>query len=176
MVSAVGAEQAPMSDTQLYRAAENRQTRELTNCRIARFCHNYSISALMIILNDVKQVVLQKKELMFILVEKFLTKNIKFQPKYSSSSLINRKGLTPAGKVTSKLSTSFSLKLTQRSEAKSAKRSFASKYLKFLFLTRSFASRFQLHFAQPILAKLKLTINWSPSPQGLTVSNCEKGF
>jgi len=54
MVSAVGAEQAPMSDTQLYRAAENRQTGELTNCRIARFCHNYSISALMIILNDVK--------------------------------------------------------------------------------------------------------------------------
>ena len=41
-----------------------------------------------------------KKELIIILVEKFLTKNIKFQPKYSSSSLIDRKGLTLAGKST----------------------------------------------------------------------------
>jgi len=35
-----------------------------------------------------------------------------------------------------------SLKMGERSEAKSAKRSFASKYLKILFLTQSFASRF----------------------------------
>ena len=37
------------------------------------------------------------------------------------------KGLTPAGKVTNKLVASFSLKMAERSEAKSAKRSFASK-------------------------------------------------
>jgi len=57
--------------------------------------------------------------------------------------------------------------MAERSEAKSAKRSFASKYFKFLFLTRSFASRFLLRFAQPFLAKFKWTINWSLSPQGL---------
>jgi len=57
--------------------------------------------------------------------------------------------------------------MDERSEAKSAKRSFASKYFKFLFLTRSFASLFFLRFAQPFLAKFKWTINWSLSPQGL---------
>ena len=57
--------------------------------------------------------------------------------------------------------------MAERSEAKSAKRSFASKYFKFAFLTRSFASRFLLRFAQPFLAKFKWTINWSLSPQGL---------
>jgi len=39
--------------------------------------------------------------------------------------------LTLAGKVTNLLSASVSLKMAERSEAKSAKRSFASKYLKF---------------------------------------------
>jgi len=38
-----------------------------------------------------------------------------------------------------------------------------SKYLKFWFLMRNFASRFLLRFAQPFLAKLKWTINWSLS-------------
>jgi len=49
----------------------------------------------------------------------------------------------------------MSLKMADRSEAKSAKRSFASKYFKFKFLARSFASRFLLRFAQPFLATLK---------------------
>ena len=53
--------------------------------------------------------------------------------------------------------------MAERSEAKSAKRSFASKYFKFWFLTRSFASRFLLRSAQPFLAKFKLPTNWSLS-------------
>jgi len=39
--------------------------------------------------------------------------------------------------------------MAERSEAKSAKRSFASKYFKFSFLTRSFASRFNFRFPNP---------------------------
>ena len=39
--------------------------------------------------------------------------------------------LTPAGKVTNLLAFLFSLKMAQRSEAKSAKRGFASKYFEF---------------------------------------------
>ena len=61
----------------------------------------------------------------------------------------------------------ISLKMAEQSEAKRAKRSFASKYFKIWLLTRSFASRFLLRFAQPFLAKFKWTINWSLSPQGL---------
>ena len=57
--------------------------------------------------------------------------------------------------------------MAERSEANSAKQSFASKYYIKIFLTRSFASRFKLRFAQPFLAKFKWTINWSLSPQGL---------
>jgi len=60
--------------------------------------------------------------------------------------------------------------MAERSEAKSAKRRFATKYLKILFLTRCFASRFLLRFAQPFLAKFKLTTNWSLSPQGLNTA------
>jgi len=41
--------------------------------------------------------------------------------------------LTLAGKVTNSLSTSIFLKMAERSEAKSAKRSFATKYLDFYF-------------------------------------------
>jgi len=48
--------------------------------------------------------------------------------------------------------------MAERCEAISAKRSFASKYFKFLFLTRSFASRFLLRFAQPFLARLNLQL------------------
>ena len=40
--------------------------------------------------------------------------------------------LTPAGEVTNKLSTSISLKMAERNEAKSAKQSFALKYLEIL--------------------------------------------
>ena len=58
--------------------------------------------------------------------------------------------------------------MAERSEAKSAKRSFASKYYWFLFLTRSFASRLLLRFAQPFIVTFKWTINWSLSPQGLS--------
>jgi len=57
--------------------------------------------------------------------------------------------------------------MAERSEAKNAKRSFASKYFKFSFLTRSFASRFWLRFAHPFLAKFNWTTYWSLSPQGL---------
>jgi len=57
--------------------------------------------------------------------------------------------------------------MAERSEAKNAKQSFAPKYLKFSFLTRSFASRFLLRFAQPLLAKFNRTTYWSFSPQGI---------
>ena len=57
--------------------------------------------------------------------------------------------------------------MAERCEAKGGERSFASKNFYFSFLTRSFASRFLLRFAQPFLAKFKWTINWSLSPQGL---------
>ena len=57
--------------------------------------------------------------------------------------------LTLAGNVTILMSTKTSLKMAERSEDKSSKRSFASKYvilkfkyLKFLVLAQSFASRF----------------------------------
>ena len=59
--------------------------------------------------------------------------------------------------------------MAERSEANIAKQNFASKYYKKLFLTRSFASRFKLRFAQLFLAKFKLTTNWPLSPQGLNI-------
>ena len=67
--------------------------------------------------------------------------------------------------------------MAERIEAKSAKRCFASKYLQFGFLTRSFAVRFLLRFAQPFLAKSKLTTNWpllrAEVKKALTVSECK---
>ena len=56
------------------------------------------------------------------------------------------------------------------SEAKQKTRSVASRQSsRFeVFLTRSFASRFKLRFAQLFLAKFKFTTNWPLSPQGLT--------
>jgi len=70
--------------------------------------------------------------------------------------IINIATLNPCGE-SDKLIVHFSFFLSWLSEAKikRAKRSFASKYIKFLFLTRSFASRFLLRFAQPFLAKFK---------------------
>ena len=57
--------------------------------------------------------------------------------------------------------------MAERSEAKSAKRSFSSK-IKFRdILTRSLASRFSLRYAEPFLAKFQLTTNWSFYLQGL---------
>ena len=50
--------------------------------------------------------------------------------------------------------------MAERSEAKSAKRSFTSKIKIRDILTRSFASRLYLCFVQPFLAKIKRTINW----------------
>ena len=50
--------------------------------------------------------------------------------------------LTPTGKVTNKLVALFSLKMAERSEAESVKRSFASKIKIRVILTRNFASRF----------------------------------
>ena len=63
--------------------------------------------------------------------------------------------LTLAGTATNFLSTSISLKTAERSEVESAKRSFASKFINFYFMTRSFASRFQLRFAQPFFKSAK---------------------
>jgi len=60
--------------------------------------------------------------------------------------------LTLSGKMTNKLFSWISLKIAERSEAKSAKRSFASKIKIWNVLTRSFASRFLLRFAQPFLS------------------------
>jgi len=51
-------------------------------------------------------------------------------------------GLTSTGKVTNKLVIFIWLKMAERNEAKTAKRSFASKINKEDILTRSFASRF----------------------------------
>ena len=51
--------------------------------------------------------------------------------------------------------------MAERSEAKSAKRSFVSKMIKIDYLSRRFASRFKLRYAQQFLAKLKRTTNWS---------------
>ncbi len=64
--------------------------------------------------------------------------------------------------------------MAERSEAKNAKRSFASKIKIRNILTRSVASRFLLRFAQPFLAKFKLTTNWSLSPQELILINIQK--
>jgi len=89
---------------------------------------------------------------------------------FSRSSVLlyfHNVSLTLAGKVTNLFSSSVSLKISERSEVKSAKRSFALKYSLFRFLTRSFASRFLLRYAQPFLAKLNWTINFSLSQQGL---------
>jgi len=58
--------------------------------------------------------------------------------------------------------------MAERSEAKSAKRSFVSKIEILDILTRSFASPFYLRYAQPFLSKLKSTANWSLYPLGLT--------
>ena len=46
-------------------------------------------------------------------------------------------------------------KMAERSEAQSENRSFASKYIRYIFMTRSFASRFLFQYAKRILAKLK---------------------
>jgi hypothetical protein len=62
--------------------------------------------------------------------------------------------------------------MAERSEAKRAVRSLATEKVQFLFLTRSFASRFWLRYAPPFLAKFKWKINWSLYPQGLTISHC----
>ena len=61
--------------------------------------------------------------------------------------------------------------MAYRSETKSAKLSFASKIEILGISTRSFASRFQLRYAQPFfkIMKLKLTTNWSLYPQGLSL-------
>ena len=69
--------------------------------------------------------------------------------------------LTLAGSVTNLLSTEISLKMPERSEAKSLKRSFASNYLKFWFWRE--ASLCALFFASlnNFFAKFKWTTNRS---------------
>ena len=79
--------------------------------------------------------------------------------------------INPTIKMTIKLSNLISLKVAERSEAKSAKQSFASKMNIRKILTRSFASRFYLRYDQPFLSKIKGTINRSLYAQGLTPRN-----
>ena len=59
--------------------------------------------------------------------------------------------------------------MAEHSDAKSAKRSFAQKIQIRVILTRSFASRSQLRFVPPFLAKFKRTTNWSLYPHGLRI-------
>ena len=75
--------------------------------------------------------------------------NIYFYPK----NIKLKKSLTPAGKVTNKLSTFISPKIAERSKAKSAKRSFTSKNNKSNFQLRafSFASFLLSNFEQNYL-------------------------
>ena len=65
------------------------------------------------------------------------------------------------------LSSLFSPQIAERSEAKSAKRSFASKPKTGKILRRSFASRILLRYAYLFLAKLYLTTSWSLYREGL---------
>jgi len=79
-----------------------------------------------------------------------------FQPRKLNTFLLCESGtdftiinwLEFAGKMTKLLSFLFWLKMDERTEAKSAKRIFASECFEFLFLTRSFASRFQLRYVK----------------------------
>ena len=57
--------------------------------------------------------------------------------------------------------------MAERSEAKSAERSFSSKIRLKDILMRRFASRYWLRYVQIFLAKVKWTTNWSLSPSGL---------
>jgi len=66
----------------------------------------------------------------------------------TGQKISEKEGFIIAGKMTKKLTTLISIKRAERSEAKSAKRSFASKIKIRDILTRSFASRFLLRFAQ----------------------------
>jgi hypothetical protein len=58
--------------------------------------------------------------------------------------------------------------MAERSEAKSAKRSFASKIITRDILTRSSASRYSLRYAQPFFEKFNRKINWPLESLGLT--------
>jgi len=70
-----------------------------------------------------------------LVIEKLMSTSKKFQ-EFKKNFVF-----TLAGKVANYLCSSISLKTAERSEAKGAKQRFASKYLLFEFLTRSFASR-----------------------------------
>jgi hypothetical protein len=78
---------------------------------------------------------------------------IKKKAAHRNTIMINT--CTPEGKVTNRLSSLLSLKITERSEAKRAKRRFSSK-----IKTRNI-------LAQPFLARIKRIINWSFYPLGL---------
>jgi len=58
--------------------------------------------------------------------------------------------------------------MAEQSEAKSAKRSFASKSILKNILKRSFASRYFASLRSATFGKFNWKINWSLSPQGLT--------
>jgi len=73
--------------------------------------------------------------------------------------------------MTNKLFNYILLYMAERSEAKNAKRSFASKIKIWNILTRSFASRFLLRFAQQFLIRFNQTTNRSFYPQGLNQEN-----
>jgi hypothetical protein len=67
-------------------------------------------------------------------------------------------------KIINRIHALISLKIAERSEAKSLKR----RSLKSLFFMQSFASRFLLRYAQSFKAKSKRTTYWSFS-QGLII-------
>jgi len=66
--------------------------------------------------------------------------------------------------------------MAERSEAKSAKRSFASKYLNFVYFTHSFASRFLLRFAKQFLSRFKLTNELVIFPANVKTSEATHNF
>ena len=95
----------------------------------------------------------QQSFLPSVLFRKF--RNEQYEPEFRIQQ--NRKLLIQHLQVKSPINShlQFHKKMAERSEVKSGKRSFASKNLKFKFLTRGFASRFQLRFALQFFAKLK---------------------
>ena len=64
--------------------------------------------------------------------------------------------------------------MAERSEAKSPKRRFASKYLNFFIIyAKLLSSRFNLRFAQLLSLELKWKTDWSFYSQGLIIKNRE---
>ena len=95
------------------------------------------------------------------------TKCINYFLKFIPSSRLELL-LTLAGKMTIYLFTFILLKMAERSEAKSAKRSFASKISFILIFDAKLRFELLASLRSAIFSDNKLTINWSLSLQGLT--------